>query len=214
MIFSARLSEFKMISHAFCLESEIPKSKKVIMPVQIHSNSVAVLQRLTRTKLKGLDGLVTQKKLFIGVKTADCLPVLFFDPKTETIAAVHAGWKGLMSNILVNSAEMLHRTGADLKTTIAVIGPHIRSCSYEVEKKRVEAFQHRLNITKISENRLDKWFLDLEKIAEIQLKRAGLLGINIETMKICTYCSDTLPSYRRLGKKAGRMVSYIGLKKG
>ena len=109
--------------------------KKLILLNQIHSNKFFFIKnnKLKKSKLIG-DALITdQRKIIIGVLTADCAPVLIYDKKLKIISAIHAGWKGAYKGIIQNVVEQLRKRGSETKNLIAAIGPCISQKSYEVQ---------------------------------------------------------------------------------
>lgn len=212
MIHSNKLNKFTSINHVFCQLGDISTVKEIITSVQIHGNSVTLVDSLPKGDLCGFDGLITRmKNIPIGVKTADCLPVLFYDPSTEIIAAVHAGWKGLVSGILTKTVNNIKDLGADLKKTVVAIGPHIRSCCYGVSFERIRIFENLYPRKAIGEIRKGSWYLNMQKVALIQLENGGVLRSNTDLLEICTCCNENMISYRRMGKDSGRMLSYVSL---
>jgi len=106
----------------------------LILLKQIHSNKVFFINKNSKIKKTG-DGLITNKpNLALGILTADCAPILIFDPKNNFIAALHAGWKGAYKNIIKNSLKKLKYKGSKMRDLIAVIGPCISTGNYEVKK--------------------------------------------------------------------------------
>ena len=78
-------------------------NNNLVLLNQIHSNKVKFVNKNTLNRFVG-DGLVTNKKnLALGILTADCAPILIFDPKKQNIAALHAGWKGAYKDIIKNT---------------------------------------------------------------------------------------------------------------
>ncbi|HVG09213.1 MAG TPA: polyphenol oxidase family protein [Thermoanaerobaculia bacterium] len=130
--------------------------------------------------------------LALSVVTADCVPVLLAGPKG--LAAVHAGWRGLVGGVIPAALEKLG--GADT----AWIGPAIGPCCYEVGEEVAEQFPEETVIPG------PKPHLDLVAAARLQLKDVE----EIRAVGICTRCAaDRLYSYRREGKGVGRNVAFI-----
>ena len=141
---SEKLSSTKGIVHGFANrkigtdESEIRKQfdlSKVAQLKQIHSGDVIVLNDIEthRNSTEG-DALVTSLRgVGIGIRTADCVPILITDHNKSVIAAVHAGWRGTYLEIALNTVKVIESefgiTPGDLS---AVIGPSIKSCCYEI----------------------------------------------------------------------------------
>ncbi|MCH2037590.1 MAG: peptidoglycan editing factor PgeF [Rickettsiales bacterium] len=102
---------------------------------QAHSNAV---QLVTPSQLPEIqpeaDALVTKHpNCVIGILTADCVPVLFMEPKSGIVGAAHAGWRGAFDGIIANTITFMERLGADRKEIIAIVGPAIHQPSYEVD---------------------------------------------------------------------------------
>ena len=120
-----------------------PKSKKIILLNQIHSNKFYYLNeniKLFDRKFKG-DALITnKKKIPIGVLTADCAPVLISDHKRKMIAAIHSGWKGAYKGIIQKVIKFMIKKGCTSKDITAVIGPCISFKSYEIKQDFIKKF--------------------------------------------------------------------------
>ena len=166
--------------------------------------------------LNGVDGIFTQlPHVCIGITTADCVPLLFFDPIKKVIAAVHAGWRGTCQHIAAKTINTLaQRFDSNPQNIIVSIGPSISAKVYQVGEDVVESFDKAgFENSTIFENRKDGIFLDLWKAAEQDLLRSGVLKENIEITGICTFSEhEKFFSARKLGIKSGRMLSGIMLK--
>lgn len=196
------------------------KMDNIVMCEQVHGNRLSILDSSKIKLIKGTDGMITGKTLIIGIRTADCLPIFFFDPKIKIIAAIHAGWKGLSTGIINNAISAMKKLGCNLKDLIASIGPHIQICCYNVPEDRTQKFLitnrsyslHLLPKILFCELRSNSWYLDLGKIALLQLNSLGVKKSNIEISDICTSCDNNYWSFRRDGKRCGRMLNVIGLR--
>lgn len=219
MVKSKILSKYSNLIHFFGDKNSSFEFENIIMPEQIHGNKVTIIKNDKEKFIKGCDGLFTNKKLLFGIRTADCLPILFYDPKKQIIAAVHAGWKGLYKGIIRNAIYSMVQLGSSSKDLKVVIGPHIGVCCYNVPEERIQKLSmtntcDRLHLSSndpYSELRLNSWYLDLGKIALFQLKSAGISNTNIELSEICSSCNRNYWSFRRDGEKAGRMINIIGM---
>lgn len=190
---------------------------KVLLPQhQAHSAEVRrVPQELD--KINGVDALITnQKGLRIGVKTADCVPILLFDEGHCAMAAIHSGWKGTVKNIIGATVQrMVKEFNTDVREVKAVIGPCIQLRAFEVGDEVYEQFKA-LKIfekcgvpaeymTSITDPTQKKWFIDLPEVCRHQLHEAGIMHRNIEVRPECTYTlHDQFYSARRLGKDFDR----------
>lgn len=101
---------------------------------QIHSATiVTVTTPWLRVDNPKADGFVTRTPgLCLGILTADCVPVLFYEPEASVIGACHAGWKGALGGVLENTLDAMVVLGAARHRIIAAIGPAIAQDSYEV----------------------------------------------------------------------------------
>lgn len=203
-------------------EIDIPVDR-IIMPHQTHGTEVRLISDdffslSTATKsmiLEGVDALITSVNgVCIGVSTADCIPILLYDPTHKVIAAVHAGWRGTLKRIVCKTIAMLHQSHSTLPSDLrAIIGPGISAEAFEVgdevyEQFRTEAFQ----MDAISWRR-DKWHIDLSACNCQQMESSGVKKENIQTSNICTFNhSDDYFSARRLGINSGRIFTAIYLK--
>lgn len=217
MVQSKLLNKFSFLKHGFLnrFESDTPvklfKSAPYVMVKQIHDSKIIEVKNST-IKNNNYDGMITKKKLLLAIRTADCLPVFFFDSRKKIVGAVHAGWKGLKSGILKNTINKLIKSGSNINNIYVSIGPHIGFCCYKVSKDRIDEFNKLLETDKkFYEYRKSSWYLNLGKIAEIQLFQMGVSINQIDILPICTYCDLDYFSYRREGSQTGRMLNIIGL---
>lgn len=184
--------------------------KRTVEAEQLHTNKVVFIKKYNKY-LKGVDGTITNARIYLGLKTADCLPIFFYDFKNNIISAVHAGWKGLVTGIVKNTLLLLRRYNVDPKNLMIAIGPHIRACCYEVSYSRIIKFRQ-LGLPKtIAEHRNSQWFLNLTEVAKFQLLAHGLRKESIDILPICTSCDKRFYSFRRQGKVPGVINNVIGL---
>lgn len=170
---------------------------------QIHSARVVAVDRAGYAG-EG-DALVTNTPgVLVGVKTADCVPILLVDPERRAAAAVHAGWRGSAAGILTRAVEAMTRQfGCRPESLLAAIGPAIGECCYEVGPEVAREF---------GDESGGKVHLDLAGINLRQLTLAGVPERNIEVMGLCTFCEPTqFYSFRREKEEAGRMFSVVGI---
>jgi len=208
---------------------------------QSHSDRVQVIGRAPASVLHG-DAMITDRPgLALAIKTADCLPLLLFDPRRRAAGAVHAGWRGTLARIAEKTVGALRaHFGSDPAGILAVIGPGIQACCYEVGQEVIDKFRSQfpyaeeLLRTLDEENPADIYLprqvmteghplmrnlaparanLDLVEANRRQLRAAGLRSRNIISGAPCTAChTGLLFSYRREGQAAGRMYAAIALK--
>ncbi|MGM5629894.1 peptidoglycan editing factor PgeF [Apibacter raozihei] len=194
---------------------------QIFIPRLTHSNKVAVIDKsflLDKNAksleiLKGVDALVTnQKGICIGITTADCVPVLLYDPVNKTLGTVHAGWRGTVSNIAGETVKlMVEKFNCKPENILAAIGPSISIEHFEVGSEVVEEFvSANFNLSIISKinKESEKHHIDLWKANRFLLLEAGLLDSHIEISGICTYKdSERFFSARRQTLNSGRMLT-------
>lgn len=155
------------------------------------------------------DGLITnEKNLSLVVFYADCVPILLADKKTKAVGAVHSGWRGTQSNIVLKAVEKMVNSGSDVKDIVAAVGPCIGMCHFEVQKNVYDVFVPVYG-NEYGKEENGKYYVDLGKIVSRQLELAGLCKKNIAFLNKCTYCNEEFYSYRRQGNRAGRMAAII-----
>ena len=179
---------------------------------QVHGTEILLAEKPGR--YCGYDSLITDKKnLFLCIFTADCYPVLIYDPRHKASGAIHAGWKGTAGQIVVKTlSAMKSRFNSIPEECLAWIGTGISANAYEVDKEVAKEFPP--DTSKRSPFSLDeeKYLLDLGLVNYRQLLASGVPASNIERSSFCSYGDkDLFFSYRRDQGKTGRMVSLIGV---
>lgn len=198
---------------------------------QVHGNEVEVLHRSDRGKgihsresaIQAKDAFITQDTgLCMAALFADCVPLYFYDPVHEVIGLAHAGWKGTVREIAaVTMAKMQHHYDSKPHEVIAVIGPSIGICCFEVDEivmSKVWEMFSRDRIEKggsktlFHEKKNGKYLLNLQEMNRQIMIKAGILPSHIEVTDYCTSCrTDLFFSHRKENGKTGRMVAWIGL---
>jgi hypothetical protein len=146
----------------------------------------------------------------LAIEAADCLPLLLVDPVAQRLAAAHAGWRGTAASIAARAVSALVSRGSRAADLVAALGPAIGACCYEVGSELRESFGADAPFA-FRPGAGDRWQLDLRSANERQLLRAGILPRRILHVAHCTRCRvEDYHSYRRDGKEAGRMISYLG----
>ncbi len=167
---------------------------------QIHSDKIVEYDGAVRNA----DGFYTNKRgVFLGIRFADCLPVIMMDVKNKTVMALHAGWKGTFLEISKKGVEILKKLGAETDNILVSIGPHICGKCYEVKDDVASKFDDRFVLKKKK-----GLYLDLEKANIAQLISVDILKKNINSLEICTYENRAFFSYRREGV-CGRNIGGI-----
>lgn len=184
------------------------KKEQITFQKQIHS--VTIKYSPEPQLFEDCDAIYTDKKNnFLAVGVADCVPVFVYSPEKKIIAAIHSGWKGTQGRIVEKTIEkILSEFAIDISKLTAYIGPSISGENYEVGEDVAKFFDNDVKI-----KRGMKYLLDLKKENYKQLFNCGLKKENIEVSELCTFREkDLLHSYRRDGKKSGRMFGVIGMK--
>ena len=162
------------------------KRKKIVLLNQIHSNKIYFINKRSKKKLQG-DGIITlNKSLAIGILTADCCPILFFDPSKKIIGAAHAGWRGAFKEIAKKMIFRFKKKGTKLKDLHVVIGPAISQKNYEVQKEFKFKFLNKTLSNRIFfKTKQKKLYFDLVGYISNQIIKTGVM--NIEIIKKDTY---------------------------
>jgi YfiH family protein len=177
---------------------------------QVHGD--AILEVTEPGRYEGYDALITNlPDVQLAVTIADCTPVLIFDPITRAVAAIHAGWRGTVAQIVRKTVErMAHTYGTRAEDCLAYIGTCIDECSFEVGEEVATHFD--LPYKRWDDQR-SKFFVYLKKANRDQLLNAGLSEERIEVSALSTFNNnDEYFSYRREKGLTGRMLATIGRK--
>lgn len=197
-----------------------------IIPHQVHNTRVLqidhdFLQSSQSDKidiLYGIDATITDiPGLFLCATTADCVPILLFDKKHKTIAAIHAGWKGTVGRIVENTLlKMQQSFGTDVQAVVAAIGPAIGIDNYEIGEDVEQTFvKNNFDLSHASYRnpKTGKLHIDLKQINRKELTRLGVPEKQIEQSDLCTYDNaEMFFSARRQSVHSGRMLTGIMLK--
>ncbi len=183
---------------------------------QIHSNIVHAVRKAPAHNLRG-DALITdQPLLLLIVKSADCLPVLIVEEKKRLIAAIHCGWQGTRKRIIQQVMDILKKDFGGQPSSVKVaMGPHIKGECYEIGQEVHLSFLEAgfpASLFRPVAGLKGKYMFDLAKANFRQLIKSGVKADHIFNIDICSHCHPLFPSYRRDKEKAGRMLSFIGLK--
>jgi len=189
------------------------EEKSVVFPEQLHGSSVVTIDDSKKECIQNADGLITSRKnVFLGVVTADCLPVIFYDKKMGVVGIAHAGYKGILKGILEEMIKSFKKLGSNVKDIKVSIGPSIGVCCYNVNHERVKMFEDVFKGIKTHEKRNGKYFLDLKSNAFQVFIKNGITKKNIQISSICT--KDNLNqffSFRGEGKdKFGEFATVVG----
>jgi YfiH family protein len=188
---------------------------RVITMKQVHGDG---LVEVTETKVKEVgeaDGMVTREhKAYLGVLTADCVPILLVAPERRVVAAVHAGWRGTLAGIGAKMVRLCaEKYGVAPSEIEAALGPAIGACCYEIQDDVARPLLAEWGALAESslEQRNGKRFVDLRSLNRGILEKAGIPAAAIFEIGPCTSCAaDEFFSYRRERTETGRQLSFIG----
>ncbi|MFN3305585.1 MAG: peptidoglycan editing factor PgeF [Candidatus Kapaibacteriota bacterium] len=214
------LSGFSFASNEYFDEETATKHRKILAEVlgaspkdfaylrQTHSDIIHLVDDDYQTK-EG-DALVTSVtgKILV-VKIADCAGILLYDPVRKVVSAVHSGWRGSYKRIVqktILTMETYYKSRPD--EILVWVSPLASAERYEVGEDVARLFP---KTAQRKEN--GTYYFDNMKEIENQLLEVGILKENIEISAECTISNLKLHSYRRDGKKSGRMACFIGMKK-
>lgn len=198
--------------------------KNVVLSNQVHDTKIKLVTKEDAGKgmtkesdIIGIDGLITKEKdIPLVTFYADCVPLFFYDPVKEVIAAAHSGWRGTKEKIGKKMVETMEEEfGCKKEDVVVVIGPSICQDCYEVSEDVVLEFQEVFKeetslFVKAKEN--GKYNLDLWKVNSMILKEAGILDEHMSLPNLCTCCNpELLFSHRASKGKRGNLAGFISL---
>lgn len=207
---------------------------------QVHSDLIRLADSPSEPQLAG-DGLITATPgLWLGIQTADCLPIILVDPQHRAVGVFHAGWRGTVQRIAEKGVgEMRRWFGSQAGAIRAAIGPGIHGCCYQVGEEVRDHFESQFAYAAKLFREVEesdpvrekypmlfltarapghsilpkKIYLDLVEANRQQLLAAGVLAKNIEASPLCTHCrTDLLFCYRAERGKTGRMMAGVGIR--
>lgn len=209
------------VNHYCSLRVSTEPERDVWMPRQVHGTVIVMLDEpLLGAQIPDADAVITRLKgQWIGVRTADCVPVLLYDPRHEVVAAVHAGWRGTVKHIVRLTIErMVDELGCQPADIVAMVGPSISPEAFEVGEEVAQAFVEagrkecvlRTLWGPRGQQTLAKPHVDLWQSNVMDLLEVGVELMNIDCTPWCTHEHWTeLYSARREGIGTGRIVSAI-----
>lgn len=188
---------------------------------QVHGNNIVVLNKDFNVKdvnyydslnLAEVDGVFTQKTgIMLCIRTADCVPVLFYDRIKGIAGAIHCGWRGVYEGIIINAKNILNYFHSNLDDVIIMIGPSICKNCYEVKDDFLNKFiaKNKLNQRFFKRTgEYNKLYFDLKSLLKNELNLSGFKKENIYDLNKCNFEDKNFYSYRR-DKTDKRQVSFI-----
>ncbi len=176
---------------------------------QVHGARVIDAAGYAPGALEEADALVCGGASVVGVRVADCVPILVAERTTRRVAAIHAGWRGAVAGVIAAGIQALHAPpGARV---IAAIGPCIGPCCFEVGNDVADSIARAAgDDAVVARTSGEKSFVDLRRATRLMLVRAGVSNVAIEDVAGCTRCEkDLFFSYRREGAGGGRHLAAI-----
>lgn len=190
--------------------SDCLETKDLVFARQVHQTNVLIFDKHSQkvhSDLHSGDAIVTNiPGKMLAIKTADCQPVLMFDPVRKVVANVHAGWRGSIQNIISHTIDIMkQKFNAVPGDLFAAIGPSLGPCCAEFKNYKTE-IPKKIWIYRDSTCYFDFWSISFDQLCE-----KGVPAKNIHISRLCTSCNtDLFFSYRKEGT-TGRFAAVIGL---
>ena len=208
-----RLQNLEMVKDSF----GIPDGRLILMR-QVHGDRIHLIEKddPLPEEPPECDGLITDRPgVALGIRTADCVPLLFVDLACRVIGVAHAGWRGTALGIAARMVATFKDRFSSRPEDIRVgIGPAIGLCCYEVDVPVRSVFAATPDAGLFFRPCLQKerWMVDLALATRLQMLAAGVPGENIQNAALCTACrQDLFFSHRSSGGRTGRQISLIML---
>ena len=186
--------------------------RRIYLPIQRHTDKVLRLGSDFEPKVA--DAVITNRKdIIIGIRTADCVPVILCDTKTHAIGAVHAGWRGTAVGILRKTIRAMEDCfGSSASNMLVAVGPSIKGCCYNVGYEVIEAVEFATGKGELWKKQGERYFLDLSLANKQQAMSSGVPPGNIWISEDCTFClPEKYYSYRYAKDYTGRQGGFIGI---
>jgi len=188
---------------------------------QVHGNRFLLVDGSTPTAVNELenqpaDSLITaSREILLGVMTADCLPVLLIDRQARAVAAVHAGWRGLLARIVPRTIMAMEMNyGVKPADLLILLGPCIGRCCYQVGEELIRKFAAEPPFAADHtwyDDLSGDYYLDLLRLQVLQLQEMRVLPAAMKLAGQCTACENFFFSYRREHGITGRQIAVVGL---
>ena len=185
--------------------------KRLVLLHQIHQDRILLLKEPFSTLPSSLeyDAVITNaSNTFVGILSADCVPVFVVDQKKRVIAAIHAGRQGTALHITGKVLKRMEEEfGCSPNDLLITLGPSIGFCCYEIDKKVFlpEWEPYAMSVDD------GKWMVDLARINIAQAENEGIKEEQIFWVDLCTSCHEDLFFSNRKEGKTGRQLSFIGI---
>lgn len=187
---------------------KILEIKKINILKQIHSDKIIIVKKYKSLHNIKADGIITDvKKYAVAVKVADCIGTIIMDLENNTVAVIHSGWRGIAKKIILKAVKLMKKYfGSKPDKLVAITSPSIGPCCYNIGSELYNKFKKEKIFNNVFIKKGSEIFMDLQKANKNLLLKSGINEKNIYINKLCTKCNnDLFFSYRKEGKKAGRM---------
>ncbi len=190
---------------------------EVIRLRQVHGARVLTFEEPPRKRRNVLLGegdaaITCRPNVLLAVASADCVPIVLADSATGWIAAVHAGWRGTAARVLDAALDALEARGVPPRSLSAAFGPSISGERYEVGPEVLAALRAAYGDSPegaVSPGRDGRGLVDIALFNEFTLRRRGVAASRVNRPAVCTFAADDLPSWRRDGPGAGRILTGV-----
>lgn len=225
-IYQEAIKDYEALCHAIG-----SKKEHLVKTNQSHTDEVKIVKEkinknepdFNLEQYAKTDGLITnQKNSMLSTTNADCILLLFFDPKNKVIANTHSGWRGTLQRISVKTVQKMKKEfDCKPEDILCLICPSIRKCHFEVEKEVKISFEEEFkDLGNLSQSNIieetipnQKWHIDTVEINKQILQKEGLRIENIIDSGICSVChSNIIHSYRVEKQAYGLNTALIELK--
>jgi YfiH family protein len=185
---------------------------------QVHGMSGLVCTETTLPQIRSFknEGDFLMTDLYgvgLGVMTADCLPIVFYDTRNHAVAIVHAGWKGSAQGVVLRALEMMQEEYNTHKDHLQIFfGPSAKVCCYEFGEDMIDNFDAYPYAMRAFQWHGDRLYFDLPGFNKLQLESVGVKkkAFHVE-YSICTMCDEKFYSHRRQKEQAGRQMTVVSL---
>lgn len=202
-----------------CVASDLGiELNRTVLSKQTHTDNLRIVTEkdcgkgiICESDIEDTDGLITnQPNIALIVFSADCVPLLFFDPEEKVAAAVHSGWRGTVKNIGGKCVDtMMSQFNCKPENIKVTVGPSIGSCCFDFGEDAVNFFKEKY-LTPINDGKfkVDLWTMIFDNLTE-----KGILPENIDISRVCTVCNNhKYYSYRSHKENTGRQGAVIMIK--
>jgi len=212
------LNNYRLLCASAGVETE-----SLVLAEQVHGTRVYKADAadkgkgfLRKSDIYETDGLMTTVPgITMATLHADCVPIFLFEPGIKAAALLHSGWKGTLLNIVSSAlTELKKLPGFDPKRLVAVIGPSIGRCCFEVDEDVYALFREKYDDSGFYGSMPQKkWNIDLKGIIKRELTKEGLDDSSIYDSGLCTKCrKDLFFSYRGDMGKTGSMAAFMQIR--